>query len=58
MDDGYCPQALIAYLFGKELKDTETGLVAAALMAIVPGGLILGGRLYFRNEDEMRGCAC
>lgn len=29
--------AMVAYLFGKELKDTETGLVAAALMAIVPG---------------------
>jgi len=30
-------QALIAYQFGKELKDSGSGLVAAALMAVVPG---------------------
>jgi hypothetical protein len=35
-------QALVAYFFGKELKDSGTGLVAAALMAVVPGGW-LGG---------------
>jgi dolichyl-diphosphooligosaccharide--protein glycosyltransferase len=28
---------MIAYLFGKELQDTRTGLVASILMAIVPG---------------------
>lgn len=32
------PQALIAYFFGKELKDSGSGLVASALMAVVPGG--------------------
>lgn len=32
-----CVQALIAYFFGKELKDSGTGLVASALMAVVPG---------------------
>jgi asparagine N-glycosylation enzyme membrane subunit Stt3 len=32
-----CLQAMIAYLFGCELKDRGTGLVAAALMAVVPG---------------------
>lgn len=31
------PQAMVAYLFGKELRDRETGLVAAVLMAVVPG---------------------
>jgi asparagine N-glycosylation enzyme membrane subunit Stt3 len=30
-------QALIAYFFGKELKDSGSGLVASALMAVVPG---------------------
>ncbi|MEW5319167.1 MAG: hypothetical protein WDW38_010335 [Sanguina aurantia] len=29
--------AMVAYLFGKQLKDEGTGIVAAALMAIVPG---------------------
>lgn len=29
--------ALVAYLFGCELRDRGAGLVAAALMAIVPG---------------------
>eukprot|EP00246_Nothoceros_aenigmaticus_P003493 TRINITY_DN14664_c0_g2_i1.p1 TRINITY_DN14664_c0_g2~~TRINITY_DN14664_c0_g2_i1.p1 ORF type:complete len:721 (+),score=112.90 TRINITY_DN14664_c0_g2_i1:167-2329(+) len=28
---------LVAYLFGKELRDTGTGLIAAALIAICPG---------------------
>jgi hypothetical protein len=32
-----CLQAMIAYLFGCELKDRGTGLVAAALMSVVPG---------------------
>jgi hypothetical protein len=35
-------QALIAYFFGKELKDSGTGLVAAALMAVVPGVWLRG----------------
>ncbi len=30
-------QALVAYLFGCQLKDRSTGLIAAALMALVPG---------------------
>eukprot|EP00879_Flechtneria_rotunda_P027762 GHRR01029753.1.p2 GENE.GHRR01029753.1~~GHRR01029753.1.p2 ORF type:complete len:116 (+),score=38.20 GHRR01029753.1:731-1078(+) len=30
-------QTLVAYLFGKELKNSGSGLVAAALMAVVPG---------------------
>ncbi|GLC40329.1 hypothetical protein PLESTB_000628800 [Pleodorina starrii] len=42
--------ALIAYLFGKELKDTETGLVAAALMAIVPGYISRSVAGSFDNE--------
>jgi len=28
---------LVMYLFGKEVKDAKTGLLAAALMAVVPG---------------------
>lgn len=32
-------QAMVAYLFGCELKDRQTGLLAAAIMAIVPGQL-------------------
>ena len=31
------PQAFVAYLFGTELKDQGTGLIAATLMATVPG---------------------
>ncbi|GIL52156.1 hypothetical protein Vafri_8007 [Volvox africanus] len=42
--------ALIAYLFGKELKDTETGLVAAALMAVVPGYISRSVAGSFDNE--------
>ncbi|KXZ53944.1 hypothetical protein GPECTOR_6g862 [Gonium pectorale] len=42
--------ALIAYLFGKELKDAETGLVAAALMAIVPGYISRSVAGSFDNE--------
>ncbi|EFJ42045.1 hypothetical protein VOLCADRAFT_83836 [Volvox carteri f. nagariensis] len=42
--------AMIAYLFGKELKDTETGLVAAALMAIVPGYISRSVAGSFDNE--------
>jgi len=29
--------ALVAYFFGKEIRDTSTGLLAAAFIAIVPG---------------------
>ena len=29
--------AMVAYLFGTELKDMSTGLVAAAVIALVPG---------------------
>lgn len=29
--------AMVAYFFGKELKDSSTGLIAAAFMAICPG---------------------
>jgi len=32
-------QAMVAYQFGCLLKDRRTGLVAAALMSIVPGVL-------------------
>eukprot|EP00983_Pelagomonas_calceolata_P107217 1159320-Pelagomonas_calceolata.AAC.9 len=32
-------QAMVAYQFGCLLKDKRTGLVAAALMSIVPAGL-------------------
>lgn len=40
-----CSQkAMVAYLFGKHLNGPETGLVAAALMAVVPGGW--GGRAW------------
>ncbi|GFR51879.1 hypothetical protein Agub_g14356 [Astrephomene gubernaculifera] len=42
--------AMIAYLFGKELKDRETGLVAAALMAIVPGYISRSVAGSFDNE--------
>eukprot|EP00878_Enallax_costatus_P018254 GHUV01019210.1.p1 GENE.GHUV01019210.1~~GHUV01019210.1.p1 ORF type:complete len:466 (+),score=111.46 GHUV01019210.1:220-1617(+) len=42
--------ALVAYLFGKELKDTGTGLVAAALMAIVPGYISRSVAGSFDNE--------
>ncbi|KAG2496762.1 hypothetical protein HYH03_005171 [Edaphochlamys debaryana] len=42
--------AMIAYLFGKELKDPETGLVAAALMAIVPGYISRSVAGSFDNE--------
>ncbi|KAG2440767.1 hypothetical protein HXX76_003623 [Chlamydomonas incerta] len=42
--------AMVAYLFGKELKDTETGLVAAALMAIVPGYISRSVAGSFDNE--------
>lgn len=43
-------QALVAYLFGKELKDTGTGLVAAAMMAIVPGYISRSVAGSFDNE--------
>lgn len=42
--------AMVAYLFGKQLKDTETGLVAAALMAVVPGYISRSVAGSFDNE--------
>lgn len=46
-------QAMVAYLFGCELKDRQTGLVAAALMAIVPGQSHLEP---VRNRGERSHC--
>lgn len=42
--------ALIAYQFGKELKDSGSGLVAAALMAVVPGYVSRSVAGSFDNE--------
>lgn len=41
---------MVAYLFGKELKDTGSGLVAAALMAVVPGYVSRSVAGSFDNE--------
>ena len=43
-------KALVAYFFGKELKDTGTGLVAAALMGVVPGYISRSVAGSFDNE--------
>uniref|UniRef100_A0A7S0S2X5 dolichyl-diphosphooligosaccharide--protein glycotransferase n=1 Tax=Chlamydomonas leiostraca TaxID=1034604 RepID=A0A7S0S2X5_9CHLO len=42
--------AMVAYLFGCQLKDRQTGLVAAALMAIVPGYISRSVAGSFDNE--------
>jgi dolichyl-diphosphooligosaccharide--protein glycosyltransferase len=42
--------ALVAYHFGKELKDTGCGLVAAALMGVVPGYISRSVAGSFDNE--------
>jgi dolichyl-diphosphooligosaccharide--protein glycosyltransferase len=44
------PEALVAYFFGKELKDPGCGLVAAALMAVVPGYVSRSVAGSFDNE--------
>ncbi|KAJ9515404.1 hypothetical protein QJQ45_016406 [Haematococcus lacustris] len=42
--------AMVAYLFGCELKDSATGLVAAAFMALVPGYMSRSVAGSFDNE--------
>lgn len=42
--------AILAYFFGKDLGDSDTGLVAAALMAIVPGYISRSVAGSFDNE--------
>lgn len=42
--------AMVAYLFGKHLNGPETGLVAAALMAVVPGYISRSVAGSFDNE--------
>ncbi|GAM26838.1 hypothetical protein SAMD00019534_100130, partial [Acytostelium subglobosum LB1] len=42
--------AMITYKFAKELKDTQTGLVAAAIIAIVPGYISRSVAGSFDNE--------
>mmetsp|Transcript_22783 Transcript_22783/g.37492 ORF Transcript_22783/g.37492 Transcript_22783/m.37492 type:complete len:708 (+) Transcript_22783:69-2192(+) len=42
--------AIVTYLFGKELRDVETGLVAAALIAVVPGYISRSVAGSFDNE--------
>jgi dolichyl-diphosphooligosaccharide--protein glycosyltransferase len=41
---------MVAYLFGKELNGTGTGLVAAALMGVVPGYVSRSVAGSFDNE--------
>lgn len=42
--------AILAYFFGKELVDSDTGLVSAALMAVVPGYISRSVAGSFDNE--------
>ncbi|EGG21308.1 oligosaccharyl transferase [Cavenderia fasciculata] len=42
--------AMVTYKFAKEIKDTQTGLVAAALVAIVPGYISRSVAGSFDNE--------
>ncbi|EFA77669.1 oligosaccharyl transferase [Heterostelium album PN500] len=42
--------AMVTYKFAKEIKDTETGLVAAAMIAIVPGYISRSVAGSFDNE--------
>eukprot|EP01104_Vermistella_antarctica_P005962 TRINITY_DN16701_c0_g1_i1.p1 TRINITY_DN16701_c0_g1~~TRINITY_DN16701_c0_g1_i1.p1 ORF type:complete len:714 (-),score=194.32 TRINITY_DN16701_c0_g1_i1:220-2361(-) len=42
--------AMAAYLFGKEVRDTSTGIISAALIAIVPGYISRSVAGSFDNE--------
>eukprot|EP00741_Cyanophora_paradoxa_P009382 tig00000144_g9088.t1 len=42
--------AMVTYLFGKEIRDTETGLVSAILIALVPGYISRSVAGSFDNE--------
>jgi len=42
--------AMVTYKFAKEIKDTQTGLIAAALIAIVPGYISRSVAGSFDNE--------
>eukprot|EP01132_Coremiostelium_polycephalum_P009021 gene9021-11049_t len=42
--------AMVTYKFAKEIKDTETGLIAAAMVAIVPGYISRSVAGSFDNE--------
>ena len=47
--------AMVAYMFGTELKDRSTGLVAAAFIAVVPGYI---SRSVAGSYDWEKGTTC